>query len=730
MATDAHKKGWLRCLAPRLNSKGQTAMVLILLAAAALIFYAITVNWGRIAQVKSFLTMAADESASQLASESASYGEMQKQTYLHDVNQKVETTSVVMSLIVIVLAVIISILCWGTCSAVVMGLAIAAVVMSVASLILQVVVIQPGITSMWNKLQQNQPIQQQLFEAGIQTALQASVTDQVKFTDIFDLNTNGVFGVKNNSSQDTLGRFALFYTERLKILNNADTPNNPYVQLFLNGLNELMNGETCGENAADYNLKLGIPIDPRCQQPATDLDCVHNPNPACNLRIPNSLPLNDSCMWSSDNAQTATYSPYCDPCCVPVCEDGSACGAPSSCLDGSSCAGGQCADGSSCGVSTPGLCADQSKCNNRPAYCDQSPTPAQCLTNNPYGAPYYYLFDPSFQNYANNDAFLAQFGRDQQTTPFTNLIQPNVLNPAASLVFPNGIYPFFWMLKDYSLQIDNIDPTGASFVPAQFHWCSNSVTPGYTPPVGFQDLVQLDQPPYKLPFTCSGADCCVNKIDNSVSSSGPPVVSAPLVITLTSGLTIHWTNLAQTYFTLGPTGSVSVTLTADASENNGLVVSAAIWDAGNGSLVKNFTFAPVSDYVLSTTLTFTKNGTYKYVATATDSNNRAAQTLLPAVINVIAAPTVTITAPGSGTNLVHNATVGITVSTTVSAGDSIASVTFYNNGAPIGSSGSGPFSFVWTVPNTAGAAYKLTAVATDANGLQSAPSAAVIGNIT
>ena len=67
-------------------NRGQTALILILLTAAALIFLAITLNWGRIAQVKSLLTIAADESASTLASDAASYGEQQKQTYLGDTN--------------------------------------------------------------------------------------------------------------------------------------------------------------------------------------------------------------------------------------------------------------------------------------------------------------------------------------------------------------------------------------------------------------------------------------------------------------------------------------------------------------------------------------------------------------------------------------------------------------------------------------------------------------------
>src|ERR1035441_6180876 len=96
------------------HNKGQTALILILLAAAALIFYAVTVNWGRIAQTKSMLTIAANQGASYLASEAASYGEMQKQTYLGNVNRKAFLNwQVFFAVIMVVLAIVITILTYG-----------------------------------------------------------------------------------------------------------------------------------------------------------------------------------------------------------------------------------------------------------------------------------------------------------------------------------------------------------------------------------------------------------------------------------------------------------------------------------------------------------------------------------------------------------------------------------------------------------------------------------------
>ena len=241
------------------NIKGQTALILILIAAATLIFLAITLNWGRIAQVKALITVAADESASQLASDTASYGEMEKQSYLKDTNQVSASTSIFLAIILVVIAIIITIVTWGTGvgGAFALVLAVLATVMAVANLVLQVVVVQPGITSLWNSLQKNQPIQQQFYEQGIVTALQGSVTDQVKITDYFDSNANGLFGVTGLTANDSISRFALFYTDRLKMLNSIDPPI-PQVVLFYNQIGELMNGETCDENANDVTLGLGV----------------------------------------------------------------------------------------------------------------------------------------------------------------------------------------------------------------------------------------------------------------------------------------------------------------------------------------------------------------------------------------------------------------------------------------------------------------------------------------
>ena len=87
--------------------RGQAALILILLSAAALILLAITLNWGRIAQVKSVLTISSDVSASTLASDAASYGEMEKQTYLGNSNYSWRIGGVVLGIILLIAAIVL-----------------------------------------------------------------------------------------------------------------------------------------------------------------------------------------------------------------------------------------------------------------------------------------------------------------------------------------------------------------------------------------------------------------------------------------------------------------------------------------------------------------------------------------------------------------------------------------------------------------------------------------------
>jgi hypothetical protein len=513
-----------------IKKSGQTALILILLMAAALIFLAITLNWGRIAQTKALVTVAADQSSALLASDAASYGEAQKQTYLNDTNKITEQNGILLFIIMLILAIFVLFvaIAFGG-SAFLIGVSALSVGLAAVDLALQLLVVQPMITKMWNDLQKNQPIQQQFYEGGIISALEGSVGDQVNVADYFDSNMNGIWGSTNGVPNDVVSRFALFYTDRLKMINKA-SPTIPQVVFFYDMLGELMNGETCTQNAND-NATYGVPINPGCtivdNLDGTGQYCINDPiDPACQAKIPppNGFQLNDACQ-GSDPGNTATYSPYCDPCCQPLTVNGKAI--------------------------RPSNCPTDTSANG---------APAQCWTNNPYNSSpgsndsvYTLLYDPTFQNYAAGLSFLDQYGRDQPkgTPPFTltpDVITPNGVNPVVE--FPNGIFPFFWLTDAYSLEVDNINPTVSPPVAGSpaLHWCSPATAavngvdiPAFTAPTGYSDLAQLGQSPYNLPYTCQGQDCCVNFLADTVGSiNGVPT---PVSDGTTNGTTNGWIDM-------------------------------------------------------------------------------------------------------------------------------------------------------------------------------------------
>ena len=87
------------------------------------------------------------------------------------------------------------------------------------------------------------------------------------------------------------------------------------------------------------------------------------------------------------------------------------------------------------------------------------------------------------------------------------------------------------------------------------------------------------------------------------------------------------------------------------------------------------------------------------------------------------APTVSITGPAAGS--VFNAPASVTVTADAQDSDgTVAQVTFYANGAPIGTVTSSPFATDWA--NVQAGAYSLTAVATDNEGLQTTSAAVPI----
>jgi hypothetical protein len=659
--------------------RGQTALMMILLTAAALIFLAITLNWGRIAQVKSLVTIAADQGASLLASDAASYGEMEKQTYLQNSNQISSLSGIVMALIAVVVAIICLIITITTAgggsevgAVFAVVLAVASVIMAIVNLALQICVVQPGIEEMWNKLQKQQTIQQQFFEGGITTALQGTVTDQVNITDYFDLNTNGVFG--NSPSgfpNDTVSRFAFFYTDRLRMLNK---PIIPEVLFFYQQLGEFANGETCAQNESDFSIHPGGSINPYCLalggttcsgtalvtppiscqtascqtyccNPATDTD------PACQTPIPSNFQLNDTCV-DSDPTITATYNPYCDPCCQPLSiknpyYNKTPTPAPNplqpqyNILRPSSCAPPP---------ATP-VCTPPTSTTPNPSFNPSDPSclpggasSGECITNNPYNAygSYPYIYDPTFQEYENGLSFLDQYGRDQQMIPPPpGTVPPTIMSPQGNfnsgVFFPNGIFPYFWLMKDYSPEVDNINPvtTPLSATSQSLHWCAaatvaqnGALIPNFIyPPTGFPDLTQLSFP---AGYYCQGQDCCVNYIPNSLTLNTASYQSSAINITSNNPtITVSITSPSSETIVAG----TSVTFTVSASEAyGGPITSVTLQDTGTGKILSTMTTSPYTE-----TSTINTAGTYNVTATASDAAGNSA-TSSSITITVTAAP--------------------------------------------------------------------------------------------
>ncbi len=262
-----------------MKNKGQAALILVLLSVVAIIFYAIVMNWGRVAEYKTVTMTAATSAAAQTASSYASYAEKVMQEQLGGKYKICKTSSILGFILKLILAVIIVVLCWGTCIAA----AVLLLVISVVTLALQVAVVQPGMIKMWNKMQRKMSTQEQFLVGGLQTGLQNAVDDPVQVTDYQDINSNGLFGfdVANAKPYDKVSRFGFYFTERMKALSGNLLDLKP----FLIGLQDLL--PLTNVSCADRNSQ-----DPHCNeccQPLTTM--VHVQNDANGNPIQKSKPL-------------------------------------------------------------------------------------------------------------------------------------------------------------------------------------------------------------------------------------------------------------------------------------------------------------------------------------------------------------------------------------------------------------------------------------------------------
>ena len=155
------------------------------------------------------------------------------------------------------------------------------------------------------------------------------------------------------------------------------------------------------------------------------------------------------------------------------------------------------------------------------------------------------------------------------------------------------------------------------------------------------------------------------------------------------------------------TVNTSQTISATASLTNGTVTSVAF--SANGTSIGSATVYPYTINWTPTTL-----GTFTITAVATGSNGAQATAVSTITVNSATAPTVSITAPSTGSTVGVNLAQTITATAASSTGY-IASVEFLVNGKTLSTDTVFPYTASWTPSGTG--TYILTAVAKDNSGV-------------
>ncbi len=427
------------------SSRGQIAIVLMLVIAAALIFYAVSLNVGKFSHTKTVVTMASNAGASKMASQMASYGQVLFMETLGGKRRVCGLTGIaaaIVSIVVIVICIIIIVTSGGSATAIAM--AIVGLVLAVISLGIQIAYIQPGITSMWNKIvAETMDMADQFVETGLQTAMQTAVTDSKVIPDLDDLDSDAIFGFRSIGNgqyraADEYSRYAFYYNERLKDIEILSSTS---MQEFKDALQDFV--------FEDVDTAWGLYDPPEC-----GIDCCYY-------------------------ALGAAVHSYCNPCCLPF----------------------DIADPTDTEVPPDALPIRPLCCNiGEVGECGMS---AQCTTASlsPYlngsVGDFPYVYDEHHENYGNDfESFMEKLGWDDEHMDYrkdmsgmippaaTTFINPNYITGLQqvddsahgdfriedSLGFADmdgkpGIFSYLWKLMDWGTDLnDALNP-----IPCQ--WC-------------------------------------------------------------------------------------------------------------------------------------------------------------------------------------------------------------------------------------------------------------------
>ena len=529
--------------------QAQVGIVLVLVVAVALILYAAALNIGRVSVSKRATILAANTAASKMASFYASYGQMLFMESLGGKTKVCGWTGVVaaiITLIIIVIIIIISYACppGGAAAA---GAAaggglgavaiVAAVVFAVANVVIQVALVQPGISAMWAKMMQDQfSMSDQVVEQGIQGAAMTAVSDIIQIPDLWDLDTDGSWGdladpTDRYSAKDYVSRFAYYYTRRMQDVPALGLHE---VEDYINALADLLYGgdfdldPVTGDPNDTDDWGLYDPVD--CSDPAET-------HPCCFPTLP-------------------TFPASCDPCCVPLMDpDDPTVRLRPECCDDGSCASAE----------PPMLAGDPETCLSRSIY-NSAPDPYR----------YPYIYSNYTENSLNNFdeltgapvpkyiSFHEQIGRDDEHHQYkvdsTNAnwdyalaarqlpedpfppdpLPPPVMDyffiedatrfygyPAGSVIKEKkmGIFPFFYMMADWGVGLKTL-----SYLEEECHWCDPDILPAFactmTLPTQLEPVLSLPVSTQaemdNIDFSGTG---CVDSSNASGEVGNPPLVA-------------------------------------------------------------------------------------------------------------------------------------------------------------------------------------------------------------
>ncbi|MEI8011526.1 MAG: hypothetical protein WCI27_03450 [Candidatus Omnitrophota bacterium] len=216
-----------------LRRKGQMTLIMVFMIAVALILYAVSLNWTRMAANKTTVTIASNTATAALVSMMASYGHSQMETQLEGKATYCKHTGLLASLLTLLVLIVIMVAVPGAgglagqgfFAALAGGNAFAALitaaVLTAIGIGLQVGIADPALTKAWNKANQNIPtIEGQYLESGIRTALSSVVTDAVQVEDRADLDMDGKWfnsdAVPTGVLGERVSRFSFYYDQRMR----------------------------------------------------------------------------------------------------------------------------------------------------------------------------------------------------------------------------------------------------------------------------------------------------------------------------------------------------------------------------------------------------------------------------------------------------------------------------------------------------------------------------------